>query len=82
MTRRTTAGGGLFKAMAWRQALELVDGSPSASRALRRRLAEDRQRDVLASVHDARVLCALQRLRVDALLDAQRRIDQPRAMED
>lgn len=69
--------GGLFKGLGYRQALELVDSSPGASRELRCRLVEDRQRDLLASVQDAQVLRALQRLRVDALLGARHRIDQP-----
>ena len=41
------------------------------------RYRTDQQRDVLTSLQDAQVLCALQRLRVDALRDAKRFVDRP-----
>ncbi len=75
MTQRTTQHGGLFGGLDYRQALELVDASPAASRELRARITEDQHRSVLASMQDAQVLRTLQRLRVDALLSAKRHVD-------
>jgi hypothetical protein len=75
MTHRTTPPGGLFGSLDYRQALELVDASPAASRELRARIAEDQRRSVLASAQDAQILRTLQRLRVDALLSAKRHVD-------
>jgi len=73
MTHRTTSGGGLFTGLNYREAVDLVDGSPGASPQLRRRISEDQQRDLLASFDDAKVLCALQRMRVDAMLAGKHR---------
>lgn len=75
MTQRTPPPGGLFSGLDYRQALELVDGSPAASRELRARITEDQHRSVLASMQDAQILRTLQRLRIDALLSAKRRVD-------
>ena len=81
MTQRTTSGGGLFCGLDYRQALELVDSSPGASRELRARSTEDQQRSVLASMQGAQSLYTLQRQRVDALLSVKRRVDR-QSMED
>jgi len=73
MTHRTTSGGGLFMGLSYREAADLVDSSPGASAQLRQRLSEDQQRDLLVSFDDAKLLCALQRLRVDAMLAGKHR---------
>ncbi len=76
MTRRTTSSSGLFNGMTYAEAVDLVDSSPGVSRQLRRRIIEDRQRDPLASFEDAKLLCALQRLRLDGMLAGMQRIGQ------
>ena len=73
MTRRTTSSSGIFNGMTYAEAVDLVDSSPGVSRQLRRRIIEDRQRDPLASFEDAKLLCALQRMRLDAMLAGMQR---------
>lgn len=75
MTQRTTSTGQLFAGMNYRQAVDLVDAAPGVSPALRRRLVEDQQRLATLSLRDAQILRALQRLRVDAMLQAWHKID-------
>lgn len=75
MTHRTTSSGQLFAGMNYRQAVELVDAAPNVSTTLRRRLAEDQQRGATLSLRDAQILQALQRLRVDSMLNGVRQAD-------
>ncbi len=55
------------------QALRLVVADPSTRRRLRQRILEDVERDPVHSLNDAEILCALQKLRLDAASRLHRR---------
>jgi len=59
-----------FAGLTYDEALRLVIADPSTRCSLRQRILEDAERDPVDSLNDAEVLCAMQKLRLDAVLSA------------
>jgi len=59
-----------FEGLTYDEALRLVVSDPATRYSLRQRILEDAARDPVDSLNDAEVLCAMQKLRLDAVLSS------------
>lgn len=59
-----------LETLSYDEAVQRVISDPATPYKLRQRILEDAERDPVDSLNDAEVLCALQKLRLDAVMAA------------